>query len=122
MWWLAVPLVIGAGKLIYDAVTDDDSNSSNSYNDDNRFQEQEIREQAKKEKKKVIRGKINKYKNKVKREMKVKYKHDIGFRKDKVNIKLKNEILSKEIDHLEQEKDELKEALKELEVIKNETL
>ena len=61
-------------------------------------------------------------KNKVKKDMKIIYKNDISFQKDKVSVKSINETNLKEIYNLNQEIDDLKKALKELEVTKNETL
>lgn len=60
MWWLAAPLVIGAGKLIYDAVTEDDSSSSSYSDRDER--EREVKERAKQEERREVLSKINSYK------------------------------------------------------------
>lgn len=47
MWWFAAPIVIGIGKVIYDAVTDDSSSSSStSSSTSSNYEQQKKKQQA----------------------------------------------------------------------------
>lgn len=46
MWWIAAPILIGAGKLIYDAVKDDSDSSSDSSSSSRSDNSAEIARQA----------------------------------------------------------------------------
>jgi hypothetical protein len=63
MWWLVVPAILGTGKIIYDAVTDDDSTSS-SYSD-REEREAEAKRRAGDEKKERILEDIDNFINSV---------------------------------------------------------
>jgi len=114
-WWFAIPVVIGAGKLIYDAVTDDDSSS------DRYEREREAQQRAKEAKNKEIRKEIREYKNKQIVQIKKKYGVEIILKKSKVKIMSQDKTQQYEIDDLKKESTELEEAIKELEDIKNKT-
>lgn len=121
MWWLAAPLIVGAGKLIYDAVTDDSSSSSSSYSDIEE-KERETKQQAKEKKNNKIRNEIEAYKKEQILQIKDKYKTVISLKSDKAKVHSKNKSIVYEIDDLKKESKEIEEAMKELEAIKNEIL
>jgi len=120
MWWLAAPLIVGAGKLIYDAVTDDSSSSSSSYSD-REERERETKQQAKEKKNNRIRKEIKAYKKEQILQIKEKYGTLISLKSNKGKVLSKNKNIQYEIDDLKKETIELEEAIKELEAIKNET-
>lgn len=129
-WWFAVLVIIGAGKLIYDAVTDDDTSSSSSSSDrDDR--EREAKKRAKEEKNERIHEEINEYKENQSSQIEEKYGAIISFegrteyedinKASKIQIMYQDKTREYEIDDLKKERMELEESIKELEAIKNET-
>lgn len=145
---MALPWLIGgaaviAGKLIYDAVTDDSSSSSSSY-DDREKREREAKQRVKEEKNEKIREEISEYKENQLSQIEEKYGAVISFdvQKDlkvlsasiegrteyedinkasKVQIIYQDKTRQYEIDNLKKETIEIKEVAKDLEAIKNET-
>jgi len=142
---MALPWIIGgaavvAGKLIYDAVTEDSSSSSSSDRD---YREREAKQRAKEEKNEKIRHEINEYKENQSSKIKKKYGATIAFisedstennindlgiiwrnsfnrNEDKVKIISKDKSLQNKIINFQKETKEIKESLEELEAIRNE--
>ncbi len=143
MWWLAVPAILGAGKLIYDAVTDDDDSTSSSYSD-REEREAEAKRRAGYEKKERILEDIDNFINTQEVKMEKKYPDaTIMFdqterlkilmaqlegeteyvdieKGSKVTILFQYNNIQEEINALQEEISNIQDALKELEEIKNE--
>jgi hypothetical protein len=140
--WIIGGLALGAGKLIYDAVTDESSSSSSSYSD-REEREKEAKQRAKEEKNEKIREEISRYKENQLSQIEEKYEAIVSFdwqedlkillasikgrmeyedidKASKVQIIYQDKTRQHEIDNLKKETIELKEAVKELEAIKNE--
>ena len=143
---MALPWIIGglAVATVAYLASDDDSSSSSSYSD-REEREREAREEAKKEKNREIREEISEYKEIQESEIEKKYGASIFFdnqeelkvlmaemegrteyenieKASKVTIFHQDKNKEEKIDDLSNEINELEEALKELEVIRNETL
>lgn len=138
-WIIGGLVVAGVGYL---ATKDDDSTSSSSSDREDR--EREAKQRAKKEKNEKIREEINKYKEDQLSQIEEKYGAIISFdvqedlknfvasvegrteyvdidKASKVQILYQDKTREYEIDDLKKERMELKEAIKELETMKNET-
>lgn len=141
---MALPWIIGGlavATVVYLASDDDSNSSSSSYSD----RERKAKEEAKKERNRQIREKISEYKDIQSTQIEKKYGAVIFFdtqeelkvlmaemegrieyedikKASKVTIFYQDKYTEEAIDNLSNEIDELEEALKELEVIKNETV
>ena len=143
MWWLLVPVALGAGKIIYDAVTDDDDSTSSSYSD-REEREAEAKRRAGDEKKERILEDIDNFINTQKVKMENKYPDatilfdqserlqilmaQLGGETEYVDIEKASKVtvlfqdnnIQEEINALQEEMSNIQDALKELEEIKNE--
>jgi len=144
---MALPWIIGGlavATVAYLASDDDDSSSSSNSYSNRKEREREAIEEAKKEKNREIRKEISEYKEIQESEIEKKYGASISFDKQeelkvliaemegrieyediekasKIEILYQNKQKEKEIDNLYNEINEIEEALKELEAIKNGT-
>jgi len=79
MWWLAIPIAVGAGKVIYDAFDNDSSSSSSSYESDRDEREEELLRQACIEKNDQIREEIREYRDSQEAALEKRYSCNIMF-------------------------------------------
>lgn len=112
---MALPFIIGGAAVaaaVYLSTIDDDDD----YDDNQEEKKEEVIEKEKKDKKEKIYKEIEAYKNTKKDDIRRKYNIDIEFTSEnKVKEDYKKNTIKEKIKHLKQEKNEIKNALKELE-------
>lgn len=104
MWFFVAPVVLWAGKKVYDAATESESSSSS-----NRI---EVEENYNNQKEKENKKDLNEFRKKSKKQIREKYNTRITFNNTKVSIVTPNIVLENNISDLEKETNELKSLLK----------